>query len=267
VAAAVTSSEFLQWALPRLQLRWAGFRRNARQVAHRIERRRAALGLADLVAYRALLEANPDEWAELDRLCRVTISRFARDRPVWDELVATELPRLAREARSSIRAWSAGCGAGEEPYTLAIAWQLAVDSGLAIEIIATDRDEVQLRRAAAGEFPIATLRELPESWQDVAFDPGTEHRRLRDRFRATVTYHHHDVRSPPPDGAFDLVLCRNLAFSYFDEAVQRSVATTFRNVLRDGGVLVVGKDEQPPAGVGFAIVSPCIYRAVTRPAP
>ena len=263
----MTSIEFLQWALPRLHLRWAGFRRNARQVAHRIDRRRAALGLPDLAAYRALLDANPDEWAELDRLCRVTISRFARDRPVWDELVATELPRLAREAdRSILRAWSAGCGAGEEPFTLSIAWELGVDWGLALEIIATDRDEVQLGRAAAGEYPIATLRELPERWQDLAFEPGTEHRRLRDRFRAAVTFRRHDVRDDPPGGVFDLVLCRNLAFSYFDVTVQRRVATIFRGALRDGGVLVVGKDEQLPDDIaGFSLVSPCVYRATTRP--
>lgn len=51
---------FLQWALPRLHLRWAGFRRVRRQVCRRIDRRRAALGLANTAAYRGLLEATPD---------------------------------------------------------------------------------------------------------------------------------------------------------------------------------------------------------------
>jgi chemotaxis protein methyltransferase CheR len=246
----MTGVAFLRWALPRLQLRWEGFRRNARQVCHRIDRRRAALGLPDLDAYRALLESSPDEWRELDRLCRVTISRFARDRPVWDELVATVFPRLAH--RSSVRAWSAGCGAGEEPYTLAIAWQLTVPAS-PLEVIATDRDEVQLRRAAAGEFPVATLRELP----------AVEERRLRDRFRDRVTFLHHDVRSSPPPGDFDLVLCRNLAFSYFDDAVQLAVAATFHAVLRPGGVLVVGNGERVPADAGFFAEPPqgCILRA------
>jgi hypothetical protein len=30
----------------------------------------------------------------------------------------------------------------------------------------------------------------------------------------------------PPDGPFDLVLCRNLAFTYFDEPVQHQVAAS-----------------------------------------
>jgi hypothetical protein len=37
--------EFLQWALPRLGLRWAGFRRVRRQVCRRLRRRVEALGL------------------------------------------------------------------------------------------------------------------------------------------------------------------------------------------------------------------------------
>src|SRR6476659_8681052 len=119
---------FLQWVLPRLRMRWPGFRRVRRQVCRRIDRRRAALGLADVTAYRRLLETNDDEWRVLDGLCRVTISRFARDQGIWAVLVDEVLPRLADDAqrlgRASVNAWSAGCGAGEEPYTLRIVWEL-----------------------------------------------------------------------------------------------------------------------------------------------
>ena len=220
------------------------------QVIKRIDRRVAELGLADLDAYRARLEDDPPEWAVLDHLCRVTVSRFARDRAVWDELVATVLPRIEG------RAWSAGCGAGEEPYTLAIAWEMTREGPL--EIIATDVDDNQLARAAAARFPSGTLRELPEAWQRAAFDGD----QLRERFRAHVRFARHDVRTPPPSGPFDLVLCRNLAFSYFDESLQREVAAALRGVLSTRGTLVVGLDEQIPDDVtGFKRASPCIYVA------
>jgi chemotaxis protein methyltransferase CheR len=71
---------FLQWALPRLRVRWAGFRKVRRQVCRRVWRRARELGLADLVAYRAYLEEHPEEWALLDSMARITISRFYRDR-------------------------------------------------------------------------------------------------------------------------------------------------------------------------------------------
>ena len=260
---------FLQWALPRLHLRWPGFRRNRRQVCRRIDQRRATLGLADVAAYRRRLEATPDEWPVLDGLCRVTISRFARDRAVWTALVAEVLPRLAHEAtlagRPSVRAWSAGCGAGEEPFTLAIAWAQAIAPrwpGLALDVLATDLDEVQLARAATASFPSGALRELPDDWRRAAFEQAQDQARVRDRFRARVRFLRHDLRGAPPAQAFDLVLCRNLAFSYFDEAVQRRVAASLRSVLREGGVLVLGLHEQVPDGVpGFVGSAPCLFVA------
>jgi len=248
---------FLEWALPQRGLRWPGFRRNRRQVYRRVHGRIAALGLADYPAYRRFLADHPDEWIVLDGLCRVTISRFARDRAMWAALVDDVLPRLAREApRSTVRAWSAGCGAGEEPFTLVIAWALEIAPrwpAVGLEVLATDIDEVQLGRAAAGRFPWGALRELPDRWRSAAFEHRDGQAWLREPFRASVRFAHHDLRTPPPAGPFDLVLCRNLAYSYFDEPTQRAVTTSLRAVLRTGGVLVVGRDEHLPDGVrGFA---------------
>ncbi|MDQ3368879.1 MAG: methyltransferase domain-containing protein [Myxococcota bacterium] len=256
---------FLQWAAPRRGLRWFGFRRNRRQVYRRLRRRIAALGLPDVAAYRRFLDEHPDEWTELERLCRVTISRFRRDGEIWTVLVDDVLPRLARDAAgSAVRAWSAGCGAGEEAYTLTIAWALAVAPrvpAVALDVLATDIDAAQLARAATAGFPTGSLRELPAPWRHAAFDEHAAHARLREPFR-TVRFASHDLRTPPPPGPFDLVLCRNLAFSYFDEPTQRSVAASLRSVLRPNGVLVVGHDETlPPHTPGFTPLSPGLHLA------
>lgn len=244
---------FLQHALPRLGLRWAGFRKVRRQVCRRIARRCAELGLADLAAYRRFLDDHRDEWARLDELCRVTISRFGRDRGLWTWLARDELPRLAARAvaagRCELRAWSAGCGAGEEPYTLAIAWLVEVAPGwpsVGLEILATDIDGHQLARARRGCYPPAALRELPETWRRAAFTVRGDEECLEPRARGLVRFERHDVRTPPPPGAWDLILCRNLAFTYFDEALQRAVARSLRAALHAGGVLVVGSHERLP---------------------
>ena len=119
--------EFLQWALPKLSMRWPGFRKVRRQVCRRIARRINELGLGGVSAYRRnLLDEQSDEWQVLDGLCRITISRFYRDREVYRFLADTVLPELAAQASSdgetTVRCWSAGCCAGEEPYTLALIW-------------------------------------------------------------------------------------------------------------------------------------------------
>ena len=76
--------EFLQWALPRLRMRWAGFRKVRGQVCKRIGRRLKELGLGDIDAYRSYLDKHSEEWEILDGLCRITISRFHRDRKVFE---------------------------------------------------------------------------------------------------------------------------------------------------------------------------------------
>jgi chemotaxis protein methyltransferase CheR len=91
--------EFLQWALPRLGMRWEGFRRVRRQVCRRLRRRLSELGLPDLVAYRVHLEHHPEEWCALDGLVDITISRFNRDRGMFAFLTADVIPALAAGRR------------------------------------------------------------------------------------------------------------------------------------------------------------------------
>jgi chemotaxis protein methyltransferase CheR len=249
---------FLQWALPRLQMRWTGFRRVRRQVCRRIERRLHGLGLADIDAYRAYLEANPEEWRQLDELCHVTISRFFRDRGVFEFLRRAVLPDLARGAtarREALEAWSAGCASGEEAYTLALIWQLALSREfpeVALHVLATDADETMLRRACVAEYPESSLRDLPTSWRQAGFVRLDGSYRLRETLRSPVKVMRHDVRDEPPADRFQLVLCRNVAFTYFDHELQREVADRLAACIMPGGALVLGAHETLPEGTsGF----------------
>jgi len=244
--------EFLQWALPRLGLRWPGFRKVRRQVCRRIERRVRELRLPGSEDYRDFLEANPAEWGQLDALCHVTISRFYRDRGVFDFLERTVLPELAGEASArggAVEAWSAGCGSGEEAYTLALIWHFALEPAfpeVALHVLATDVDETMLERARSAEYSKSSLRELPEAWRGTAFARRGELFRLRRQLRASVSVRSHDLRTAPPAGPFDLVLCRNVAFTYFDLDLQGEVAARLASCIRPGGALVLGAHEKLP---------------------
>lgn len=234
--------QLLQWAAPRLGLRWAGFRNVRGQVCKRLSRRARELGV-DAAKYRALLEKDADERERFDAFCRVTITRFYRDRAVFDTL-----PSLLPRDVTLLKVWSAGCASGEEPYTVAMMLRL----GMLLEpknfsIEATDSDPVLLERAHRGCYPAPTLRELPTSWRSAAFDaaPGEE-LCLRPDFRDGVRFHHQDLRQEEPTGPFHLILCRNLAFTYFDESRQEQMATRFLAQLAPGGLLVIGGHEKLP---------------------
>ena len=88
---------FLQWALPQLDLYWPGFRKVRRQVCKRLKRRTLDLGLGDFYAYRARLETDPSEWRAFDECCHVTISRFFRDRAIFEAMRDRYCPISLRE--------------------------------------------------------------------------------------------------------------------------------------------------------------------------
>jgi chemotaxis protein methyltransferase CheR len=245
---------FLQWALPQLKLRWPGYRKVRRQVCKRVGRRLEELGLGDLDQYRVFLQCHAEEWGRLDDCCRITISRFYRDRRVFDRLGREVLPTLAGRALDrgdeAIRVWSVGCGSGEEPYTLAILWALELQSrfpALAIEITATDADYGLIQRAGCARYSFGSLKELPAHWRERAFSHGNDSYRLEPGYRRPVEFRLQDIRRVRPQGAFDLVLCRNLVFTYFDNALQVDVLKRITGAMRAGAALVIGIHEHLPA--------------------
>lgn len=250
--------EFLRWCLPRLQLAWYGFRlrRIRRRVYRRIEERMRELLLPDVRAYRAYLERTPGEWDVLDRLCWIPISRFYRDRLVFEFLERAVLPEVCVKALergdAEVRCWSAGCAAGEEPYTVAMIWRLRVASrfpALRLRVLATDIDPEMIRRARTGCFPLYSVKDLPADVRMQAFRPAPGGYCVKDEFQADVDFVEQDVRRAMPDERFHLILCRNLVLTYFEEALQRAVLDRMTDRLLAGGVMVFGLGESVPDGV------------------
>ncbi|QKT05107.1 chemotaxis protein CheR [Ectothiorhodospiraceae bacterium 2226] len=245
-----------------MQLRWAGFRRVRRQVCRRIGARMRALGIASTVEYRAYLEHEPAEWPLLDALCHITISRFYRDRALFDTLRDEILPALASgpfDEAARLRCWSAGCASGEEAYTLALIWHFAVAPRaprVQIEITATDLERPLLARARRACYPRSSLRELPAAWLAAAFETRPEGYCLIEALRADVRFLEQDLRKARPDGRFQLILCRNLAFTYFAPAVQQQVLAHLRESLAPRGILVLGAHERLPPNDDFQPLAP-----------
>ena len=80
-----------------------------------------------------------------------------------------------------------------------------------------------LTRARRGCFSAGSLRELPVAWSTAAFVQRNGLHCLREPYKQAVPIASHDIRTGPPDGPFDLILCRNLVFTYFGDALQRTV--------------------------------------------
>lgn len=255
---------FLQWALPRLQLRWVGFRKVRRQVCKRLRHRLRELGLENLAQYRSRLDADPAEWAALDDLCHITISRLYRDRHVFDCLGMQVLPELGKMASLEsrpVRCWCAGCASGEEVYTLRILWDLEIRPSLPdtrFELIGTDVEDIVLERARRGCFSAGSFKDAPAQWWEAAFNRVGNIYCVKDVHREALTFLHQDIRFEIPQGPFDLILCRNLVFTYFEPDLQLTMLDRMASVLREGGYLVIGAHERlPKDGSSFEPLPGC----------
>ncbi len=244
---------FLQWALPQLQMRWPGFRRVRKQVCKRIDRRISALSLQSVDEYRDHLGTHDEEWSVLDEMCRVTISRFYRDKLVFSELEQRVLPRLVQQLQERgekrLGVWSVGCASGEEPYTLSMLWSLCFRKrypGFELRILATEIDPRLLQRAREACYEFGTVKNLPDNWRKRCFERQQEQYCLRPAYQQPVEFRRHDVRDGVPAGLFHLVLCRNLVFTYFEQSLQQEFLSDLQQSMIPGGILLLGVHESLP---------------------
>ena len=247
--------QFLQWCLPRLHLSWPGYRKVRRQVYKRIQRRLQSLGLVSLAGYESYLNIHPEEWNVLESCCWISISRFYRDKSVFQFLEQEVLPFLARQilARGErvLRCWSLGCASGEEPYSLSLLWKLKIQllfPTVRLVILATDIDQQALARAQGGCYPLSSLRDLPETWLTQGFDQAADEFLVKPEFREPVTFVVQDLRQAVPTATFHLILCRYVTFTYFEAASQGHTLKQLVERLALGGALVVGRNETLPKG-------------------
>jgi chemotaxis protein methyltransferase CheR len=87
---------------------------------------------------------------------------------------------------------------------------------------------------------------------------------VRRESRPVLRWERRDLlREPPPPGAFNLVLCRNVTI-YFEPAAQRTVYVKLAAALGPGGVLMLGTSERllSPGRFGLAEAGPHLYRRV-----
>jgi chemotaxis protein methyltransferase CheR len=150
-------------------------------------------------------------WALADRVLPKD-SSFFRDRTPFYQFRDVILPDLqARSTAAPLRIWSAGCGTGEEAYSLAMmleAPQLGQENG-AIEIVGSDLSERCLERARAGFYShIEVQRGLPIRYLVNHFERQGESWLLSPEIRHRVQWSRVNLLSDIQSvGQFDVSLC------------------------------------------------------------
>lgn len=210
----------------------------------RLAVRMRARGVHGYADYGGLLGEDPEERRRLLDAVTINVSKFFRNREVWDRMRAEVLPALLALDVPEIRIWSAGCAAGEEIYSVAMT--LLEAGGAAgmdsrVRLLATDIDRRALEDARHAVYSDLAFGEiLPEVRQQ--WFEGPDRRRLRAEVRRLVRFDTLDLMRDPFPADQHLILCRNVVI-YFERAAQNRIFLKMHDVLANDGYLVLGKVE------------------------
>src|SRR3954470_10564712 len=200
--------------------------------------------ISDLQA-RILHDADAMERLLLD--LSVNVTAMFRDPGFYKEFREKVIPLL--RTYPFIRLWHAGCSTGEEVYSTAI---MLHEEGLLdrARIYATDINDVVLRHARDGIFPLNRMQEYTENYIRAG---GT--RSFSEYYTAkydgalfspivtkNVVFSQHNLVTDQSFSEFNAIFCRNVLI-YFDRDLQHRVQKLFYDSLVMFGVLSLGSKE------------------------
>ena len=213
----------------------------------------------NFVEYLRAMEKDRNLLYELLDKMTINVSEFFRNPERWESLV----PYLHDLTQTSpLKAWSAACSTGEEPYSLALLMLERVKRPY--EILATDIDEKVLKSAQIGEYRDHQIKSVSEEYFYKYFMKQDYLWRISDRVKKNIIFRAHNLLSNQFPGDLDLIICRNVMI-YFTEEAKQKVIVGFANALRPGGILFVGSTEQflRTELHGLSAVGPFLYRKNT----
>ena len=216
----------------------------------RLGARMRAVDVTTYGRYARYLEEHPEEYPKLLDTLTINVTEFFRDRDVYVEFEKRVVPRMAEEKlrrrQRMVRAWSAGCSTGEEPYSIAMSLVTALQDRAGhylVSVLGTDLDENALAVAKRAEYSNERLAGIPPAYQEQFLDIGSETFHVVPDLARHVRFRPLNLFEDQPIHVVDIIFCRNV-FIYFTREQQARVMERFWSALHRGGYLVLGRSEK-----------------------
>jgi chemotaxis protein methyltransferase CheR len=213
----------------------------------RIRNRLAMAGLKNFAEMQHKLLHEPDFFDALLLDLSINVTEMFRDPPFF-KFVRNKIVPALREL-PLIKVWHAGCASGEEVYSMAV---LLHEEGLypRARLFATDFNQVILRRAKEGIFPMEHLKSYTANYQksgghESFSDYYTAHYGsaiMRRGLKKNIVFASHNLATDGRFGDMDVIMCRNVLI-YFSRGLQNRALSLFRDSLGAGGFLCLGSKE------------------------
>ncbi len=217
-----------------------------------------------------LADSTGREFSVLIDSISTNLTKFFREDQHFEYMRSKLLPRIitTKQARGEfrIRGWSAGCSSGEEPYSIAITLQEAIQSKgrWDAKLLATDVSTRILERAKAGIYERERIEPISLPLRKRYLIPrregAAERYEVGPALRNMVIFRYLNLMKDwPVKGPLDFIFCRNVMI-YFDKPTQGRLINRYYDLLGPGGVLFTGHSESL-TGIdhAFKYVQPTIY--------
>jgi chemotaxis protein methyltransferase CheR len=226
------------------------------------------IGFRKIDEFLSAMEGNPDLRRQVEILMTVSVSRFFRDRKLWEALERHVLSGIIVKGDEKVRVWSAGCACGEEVYSFKIrlGYNAAAFERLPqLEFWATDMNPLYLEKARAGVYPQSSLKELPPAWRIGYFcHRGESYFAVSDFLKEGALWKVHNLISDvPPQTGFQLIFLRNNLLTYYKEEFKIPARKRIIERLAPGGFLITPKYLLTRAIVGSTSTPPARTRTVS----
>jgi two-component system CheB/CheR fusion protein len=238
-------SDVLAILRDRMKFDFRSYKRST--LERRVQRRMSLRHVAQGANYVRLLKGDLAEIRALFDDLLIGVTSFFRDPEAWHLLDEHVLRALAerRESQAALRVWVAGCGTGEEAYSVAMLLLEAQQAGAAhgpVQVFASDVDVAALGFARVGLYPQAVVGDLTPARIAHFFTREDHSYRVNRALREAVVFAQQNLLTDPPFSKLDVILCRNVLM-YVEPEAQQRVISLLHFALNEGGYLFLGSAE------------------------
>jgi chemotaxis protein methyltransferase CheR len=219
----------------------------AASLKRRLNQARENLGFATFSALQESVLHDPSIFLRLLSFLTIQVSELFRDPSYFRAIREQVVPHL--RTYPSLKMWVAGCGDGEELYSLVVLFR---EEGLEQRTLfyATDINQDALSKAETGVFSIDRIQTFTENhrqsggksslsdYYKAAYGRASFDKSLRKH----VVFSDHSLVTDAVFAEMHLISCRNVMI-YFDRALQDRAIGLFKDSLAPRGFLGLGAKE------------------------
>ncbi len=198
------------------------------------------------------------------------LTSFFREIDHFNFVRNTLLPRIMEQGERTrnrkIRAWSAGCSSGEEPYSISMTVLDAIQHSPEwdFKLLATDISTTNLQIAKRGYYEQQRVAPVSSAQKQRYLKPvkfeQDKYFEVQPILRKAIYFNYLNLMKEwPIKGPLNFIFCRNVMI-YFDKKTQAFLVNRYWDLLERGGVLFTGHSESL-TGIDhkFKYVQPTIY--------